>query len=397
MAAKEIPSGAIMVDVDCTKEKKLAKKYSIQGFPTIILFRDGEEVEHYKGPRKSTDLVNYVKANVGPAVVYPSSAEELETLKEEHDAVCVGVTSDTESALSKALETSAKALRMKLKFAIITDPKILPEEKPESIVVFRKGGEKEIYEGAMEVKELNSFLGISFLPFAGEISPKTYMNYAGISFPVGWVLLKPSGEESQELKPKLVDLGRKMRRQVVLLWADADQYGVASSLGLPEDAKYPAFVIAQGEDHFVHPSAEPVTAESIEKFIVGFAEGKITKEIKSQPIPKVETVEGLTTIVAKTMDKHLSSGKDILIEFFAPWCGHCKNLAPTYAKLAKELESSDVVIAAMDATANHVDQPFLRFRVSDHILVPMEKNQLSTRENAVLMKCTNLYVSIAPL
>ncbi|RNF25759.1 putative protein disulfide isomerase [Trypanosoma conorhini] len=355
-AAKEIPSEAIMVDVDCTKEKELAKKYSIQGFPTIILFREGKEVEHYKGGRQSTDLVNYVKANVGPAVVYPSSAEELAKLKEEHDAVCVGVASGTESALSTTLANSAQRLRMKLKFAVITDPEILPEEKPESIIVFRKGGEKEVYEGAMEAEELNSFLEVSVLPFAGEIGPRTYMNYAGLSTPVGWVLLKPSGEASQELKPKLVELGRKMRRHVVLLWVDAEQYGVAPSLDLPEDAKYPAFVIARGEDHFVHPSTEPVTAEGIEKFIVEVSEGKVAKELKSQPVPEVETVEGLTTVVAKTLDKHLSSGKDMLIEFFAPWCGHCKNLAPTYAKLAKEFESSDVIIAAMDATANHVDQ-----------------------------------------
>jgi len=38
-----------------------------------------------------------------------------------------------------------------------------------------------------------------------------------------------------------------------------------------------------------------------------------------------------------------------MIEFFAPWCGHCKNLAPTYEQVATELKGK-INVAKVDAT-----------------------------------------------
>jgi len=45
--------------------------------------------------------------------------------------------------------------------------------------------------------------------------------------------------------------------------------------------------------------------------------------------------------------------KEVLVEFYAPWCGHCKRLAPDYEQVALSFDGeSSVVIAKVDCDAN---------------------------------------------
>jgi len=98
-----------------------------------------------------------------------------------------------------------------------------------------------------------------------------------------------------------------------------------------------------------------INKENIEKFVNDFNAGKLEKYLKSEEIPEKQE-ESVIVVVGKSFnDIVLNNDKDVLVEFYAPWCGHCKTLAPKYEEAAKKLaHNKNIVIAKVDSTANEV-------------------------------------------
>merc|ERR1719160_2425830 len=82
---------------------------------------------------------------------------------------------------------------------------------------------------------------------------------------------------------------------------------------------------------------------------------------------KEETADdGVPLATSKTFDKLLKEHKHVLVQFYAPWCGHCKQLAPEYAKAAVQLKAGSPPVHAVKVDAMAETQLAEKHKVSGY-------------------------------
>ena len=102
---------------------------------------------------------------------------------------------------------------------------------------------------------------------------------------------------------------------------------------------------------------EEITVENVLKFYDDYTNGKLVSVLKSDPIPE-KNDKAVKVVVGKSFnDIVMEETKDVLVKFYAPWCGHCKTMAPEYEKAAELLKESNpnIVLADFDATTNEAE------------------------------------------
>lgn len=133
-----------------------------------------------------------------------------------------------------------------------------------------------------------------------------------------------------------------------------------SEFGLNPSGELPVVAIRTAKgDKYTMTEEFSRDGKALERFLQDYFDGKLKRYLKSEPIP--ENNDGpVKVLVAENFDSIVNDdSKDVLIEFYAPWCGHCKNLEPKYTELGEKLaDDPNVVIAKMDATANDVPSPY---------------------------------------
>jgi len=350
-----------LAKVDCTEEADLCQSFGVEGYPTLKVFRGPDNVTPYSGARKAPAIVSYMTKQSLPAVSILTK-DTLEDFKTADKVVLVAYFDAEDKTSNTTFTTIAEKLRDNYLFGATSDAAVAKAEDVTfpSIVLYKSFDEgKNVFTETFDVDAIEKFANTAAIPLIGEVGPETYSGYMATGIPLAYIFAE-TPEERETISKELKSVAEEHRGKVSFATIDAKAFGAhAGNLNLKAD-QFPAFAIQDTVNNKKYPYDQDaeITAATIGKFVQQFIDGTVEPSIKSEPIP--ESQDGpVQIVVAKNYDDIvLDDAKDVLIEFYAPWCGHCKALSPKYDILGQlyidQGFADKITIAKVDATANDV-------------------------------------------
>ncbi|CAM8970432.1 unnamed protein product [Rhodiola kirilowii] len=360
-AATELKDdGVVLAKVDATEENELSQEYDVQGFPTVVFFIDGVH-KPYSGQRTKEAIVTWIRKKTGPGVANISTVEEAQKVLDSESKVVLGFLNSLVGPESEEL-AGASRLEDDVNFYQTVNADVATlfhldkDAKRPAVVMVKKDGEKlSHFDGNYSKSEIAEFAFANKLPLV-TIFTRESASQIFESVIKKQILLFATKKDSEKVLPVFEQAAKLFKRKLIFVYVESDNEDVGKPVseyfGVTGDA--PKVVAFTGnEDGSKFFLEGEVTSDNLKTFGEEFLEDKLKPFFKSDPIP--ETNDGdVKIVVGDNFDEIvLDESKDVLLELYAPWCGHCQSLEPTYKKLAKHLRGVDsIIIAKMDGTTN---------------------------------------------
>jgi len=353
-----------LAKVDATENTELAKRYEIEGFPTLKFYKKGEFVE-YTGGRTTDEIVSWIRKKTGPATKELKSAEEVESFNSSSQVTVVYFTDDTNSEEFKIFANVADSYDDVL-FGHCPSPKCGDSFKVPSskIVLFKQFDEKrnDFTDSPISEETFKAFIDSNAIPLVSQFTDRAAEHIFGKNKVAAFYFRSEDSPDHLQHDLKIKNVAQKFKGKIFFVNTDIKgdlEERLAEYFAITQEM-LPHFRVTdvKGEEdvfNYVYENGS-FSESSIEKFLNDFLEGKLSPYLKSDPVPE-EQKGPVHVIVGKTFQKDvIESNKSVFVEFYAPWCGHCKKLEPIWDQLGEKFkDSEDVLIAKMDATTNDVN------------------------------------------
>ncbi|KAK2097160.1 Protein disulfide-isomerase A2 [Saguinus oedipus] len=358
-----------LAKVDGPAQLELADEFGVTEYPTLRFFRHGNRThpEEYAGPREAEHIVEWLRRRVGPSATRLEDEASAQALIDARDLVVIGFFQDLQDEdVATFLALARDALDMT--FGLTDRPQLFQHFglTKDTVVLFKKFDEGRADfpvddELGLDLGDLSRFLVTHSMrlitEFNSQTSPKIFaariLNHL-------LLFLNQSLAAHRELLAGFGEAAPRFRGQVLFVVVDvaADNEHVLRYFGLEAEAA-PAlrFVNVETTKKYAPVDGDPVTATSVTAFCHAVLDGQVKPYLLSQEVPPDWDQRPVKTLVGKNFEQvAFDETKNVFVKFYAPWCTHCKEMAPAWEALAEKYKDhEDIIIAELDATANELD------------------------------------------
>jgi protein disulfide-isomerase A1 len=369
-AAATLKDTVTVAKCDATQEAALASKYGVLGYPTLKFFRAGEALD-YTGGRTEPEIVEWVTKKTEPPLRQLADQSALDTFLAETDVAAVFFGEAGEGIEYQAVLAAATAAEAVL-YGHVTDTTVTVPGggAPPALVVYRRFAPDSptLFGDKFATRALQEFVQVEALrPMIEFKEDNMHQIFSHSGRKLHQILLftDPSAEYHEGVVSVMSEAYPSYKGSCVNVLVDATLESSSKVLDFfrVQKDQLPAVRGFDQAANKKYGSAEPVlgsaghtTAEFFSRFGQLLGTGDLPPVLKSEVEPKDSgsTSGAVKTIVGQTFQRDVMEAVgSVFLEIYAPWCGHCKQLAPLIEELAQQYdESSGVVVAKMDGTTN---------------------------------------------
>lgn len=312
----------------------------------------------YAGGRTAADIVAWTRKKSGPPSKELAAASDVAAFVDGKAAVVGTFKSRTSDAYKAFIEAAKDGELDDFVFA--------------DVVGGGKDEHVELYTTFAAVQkvpaggDLKKFVLAHGYPLVDEL-PAAWERYSKKGLTLAILFVDPS-KDNKALLAEVTKAAEQTRDTVSFSYADGIRFKqqIERMGGNPEVVPSIAAMKLSGKANW--PYTGELTAAKLAEWAKGIADGSVKPHLKSEAIPTDSGAGSVKVVVGKSFDAVINQrgDKDVMLEIYAPWCGHCKSLAPIYDELAKHYtDKPNIVIAKIDGTANDFD---IDYRVKKRIL-----------------------------
>jgi len=350
--------------VDATIHQQLGQTHGVRGYPTLKFFKKGN-AKDYGGGRTADTIITWLKKKTGPAYTTLPSVEEVEKFKADSKVCVVAFIQDMESDAMKKFTEAADGID-DIPFGVVSASAVgeALELEAGAIAVFKQFDEGvAVFDGDLAAGELLDFVKSNQLALLTEFTAESAPVIFGGDIQVHVLLfISTSAADAETHKASFTEAAKEFKGQILFIYIDTDVEDngrVMEFFGLKADDA-PTYRMIKMTDNMAKykPDGPELDATSVVNFCKGVQGGVISRHLMSEDVPSDWNSKSVAVLVGKNFKEvAFDESKKVFVEFYAPWCGHCKQLAPIWDKLGDKFSGDDnVIIAKMDSTANEVEE-----------------------------------------